>query len=512
MKVMKSALLAGAAGLVSVVGAQAADLPIKAKPVEYVKVCSMYGAGFFYVPGTDTCIKIGGFLRFEVDSNAGGTFSPGVGPAGGNAAQHIWAYDRTSDTLVTRQRMLWTYDVRTQTEYGTLRSYARTGIQWTTGDSVLAGSGALGYLDRAFVQFAGFTFGKAASFYDSYVYGIHSYQSSILGSEGTSGNGTPMIAYSFAAGNGITASFALEDSYARSKPIVNVNTSGFFNINTQNAFGNGTLSSQAGSSTPDIIGNLRVDQAWGNLGVSVALHDNKGLYYGNSALGNVAPGGGDPGLIGNGHPADKWGWAVQMGGVLNVPWNKGDTFGFQVAYGEGALGFVNGSGSSTLAIFHGGTIGLGFMTDAVYGGTNAANGSALELTTAWAVTAGFEHYWTPAVRSSLYTGFTSIQYDGAAQTLICSAPGIARLGTGTGGFTPSNCSPNFSFWQVGSRTLWNPVPNLDLGVEVLYNKLQSGFTGNAVVNANVAQPTQTMQVKDQDVVSAIFRVQRNFNP
>ena len=165
MKMVKSLLLTGAAGLITVAGAHAADLPIKAKPVEYVKVCSMYGAGFYYIPGTDTCIKIGGYLRFEVDANAGGTFSPAVGP-GGRADQHNWAFDRTSSELVTRQRMLWTYDVRTQTEYGTLRSYARTGIQWTTGDSVLVGSGAQGYLDRAFIQFAGFTFGKGASFYE----------------------------------------------------------------------------------------------------------------------------------------------------------------------------------------------------------------------------------------------------------------------------------------------------------------------------------------------------------
>jgi hypothetical protein len=26
-------------------------------PVEYVKVCSLYGAGFSYIPGTDTCVN-----------------------------------------------------------------------------------------------------------------------------------------------------------------------------------------------------------------------------------------------------------------------------------------------------------------------------------------------------------------------------------------------------------------------------------------------------------------------
>ncbi|MBS0535713.1 MAG: porin, partial [Proteobacteria bacterium] len=43
------------------------------KAVQYVKICSLYGAGFYYMPGTDTCIKIGGFVRAEVNFNAGGS-------------------------------------------------------------------------------------------------------------------------------------------------------------------------------------------------------------------------------------------------------------------------------------------------------------------------------------------------------------------------------------------------------------------------------------------------------
>src|SRR3954463_4942069 len=86
MKMVKSLLLGSAAGLVAVAGAQAADLPVKAKPVEYVKICSIYGAGFFYIPGTDTCIKIGGWVRAEYPfGNAGGSHSPYVsGGAGAN--------------------------------------------------------------------------------------------------------------------------------------------------------------------------------------------------------------------------------------------------------------------------------------------------------------------------------------------------------------------------------------------------------------------------------------------
>jgi Porin subfamily len=63
MNSVKTLLLGTAAGLVAVAGAQAADMPVKAAPVQYVKICSLYGDGFYYIPGTDTCLKLGGYLR-----------------------------------------------------------------------------------------------------------------------------------------------------------------------------------------------------------------------------------------------------------------------------------------------------------------------------------------------------------------------------------------------------------------------------------------------------------------
>ena len=80
MKMVKSLILGSAAGLVAMSGAQAADLPVKAKAVEYVRICSLYGAGFFYIPGTDTCIKLGGYLRVETAFNGSvynGAYSSG---------------------------------------------------------------------------------------------------------------------------------------------------------------------------------------------------------------------------------------------------------------------------------------------------------------------------------------------------------------------------------------------------------------------------------------------------
>ena len=69
MKMVKSLLLGSAAGMVAVAGAQAADLPVKAKPVQYVKICTLYGDGFYYIPGSDTCIRFSGYIRADYDWN-----------------------------------------------------------------------------------------------------------------------------------------------------------------------------------------------------------------------------------------------------------------------------------------------------------------------------------------------------------------------------------------------------------------------------------------------------------
>src|SRR3954469_11131197 len=69
MKMIKSLVLGSGAGLIAISGAQAADLPVKAKAVEYVRVCSLYGAGFWYIPGTDTSIGTGGAIRIDAAIN-----------------------------------------------------------------------------------------------------------------------------------------------------------------------------------------------------------------------------------------------------------------------------------------------------------------------------------------------------------------------------------------------------------------------------------------------------------
>ncbi|MCX7305231.1 MAG: porin [Hyphomicrobiales bacterium] len=35
------------------------------KPLEYVRVCDTYGTGYFYIPGTETCLQIGGYAGYQ---------------------------------------------------------------------------------------------------------------------------------------------------------------------------------------------------------------------------------------------------------------------------------------------------------------------------------------------------------------------------------------------------------------------------------------------------------------
>src|SRR5215469_3919758 len=123
MKLVKSLMLGSAAGLIAMSGAQAADLTVKAKAVEYVKVCSLYGAGFWYIPGTDTCIKIGGYFRADTTFNGGiygGPFWNGGGGTG----------DRFTDRLNSRSRVAITVDTRTATEYGVVRTFGQSDWQF----------------------------------------------------------------------------------------------------------------------------------------------------------------------------------------------------------------------------------------------------------------------------------------------------------------------------------------------------------------------------------------------
>ena len=481
MKMVKSLLLGTAAGLVAVAGAQAADLPVKAKAVEYVKVCSLYGAGFYYIPGTDTCIKIGGFVRTEWGHNTAGSLATYVT---GAATSGTGNYDRDTDTHTSRTRVALSADTRTQTEYGTLRSYLRGGWQWTTSDAITSNNNVT-YFDRGFIQFAGFTFGKTESFFDFYPTPVYSYQTGFL--EGSSGGvGINVLAYTAQFGNGLSATISLEDhayrqravfAYAAATPLTSMSHQG------TNVTG--------GSEMYDIVGNLRVDQAWGSAQIMGALHQVRANYYTGAA-----------GLA-SGHPDDDWGWAAGAGLTLKMPWDAKDTLSLQGVYCEGATAYCLGVGGNAAGVapvglgfswFRAPSFGLGYSDDATLGGA----GSSLDLAQSYSLAAAFQHYWTPSLRSSIYGQYANYETNSAAFD--------ARVCATTAGVTSTGCG-DWSAYQIGSRTAWTPVANLEIGLDVLYTHLDTAFRG-----ATITSGGRTAQVNDGDVWSAQFRVQRNFWP
>jgi hypothetical protein len=530
MKMVKSLLLGSAAGLVAVSAGQAADLPVKAKPVEYVKVCTLYGAGFYYIPGTDTCIKIGGFLRTEVNVHAGGSFATNI--AGGNGLQL-----RTEANFVTRARGSLTADVREQTAYGTLRAYLAAGWQYTSEDAPtvsLPGVQAVAsastttfvgqtpngnlYMLRAFIQWGGFTFGKTASFYDFINTSKYSYQTNQLFQD-YGGDGVFTWGYTQQLGNGFAATIALQDDSPFVHPIVQVDggigstaAGDVFDILTGGASPNSNKN--ASTLVPDIVGSLRVDQAWGGAQVAALLHDNRATYFGDAPFS------------GFGHPDDKWGWAVQGGIELNLPWAKGDTVVVQSQYCVGeSFSCMNTGGTRLTDIMfnlsnNNNNIGMGWADDAYFSNANCFNGvchgaSGLQLTTAWNVYAAIQHYWTPDVRTSLYGGYLNYKANSSdIDTFLCAETGqhILAPGGSTGHVFGAGCT-DWTAWQIGSRTIWNPVKNLDIGVEALYTDLsKSAFGGGTIFPLTAPAPNSTFTFGSTHIWSGIMRIQYNFYP
>jgi Porin subfamily len=497
---VKRVLLGSAAGVFAVAGAQAADLAVKAKPVEYVKVCSLYGAGFWYVPGTDTCIKIGAFVKLQTayHANQGGPFMMGV--AANGTGDNGGRQDRVDSAQFSfNNRNAVSFDMRTQTEYGTLRSYFDAFFQTQTSSSAAQLSSILLGNTRGFIQFAGFTAGRMRSFFDMYFQGTYAFSGSRFGND-SSPNGIVGAAYTWQFGGGLSASLSLEDNgqgnAGRGRSTINASAA---------ALGIGTNTFDIkGQEFFDPVFNLRLDQAWGFVGASAALHDASGGYYSQNPATLGACAGqttANSPVETCGHPGDKFGWAATVAALVNNPFGfAGDTIAGQAVYSKGAAGYATAAWGPTAVFGSGNNVGLGWMEEGVF-----TTGSNVELTTVWSFNAAYEHRWNPQWRTSVYGGMFGVEYDGAAKTAVCN--NVA----GTVVTARANCDPNWSMSGVGSRTMWNPVPDLDVGLDVVWWHLNTAFGGGV---ANLSQqggkPAGTYTISDKDTVSAIFRVQRNF--
>jgi hypothetical protein len=135
---VRGLLLGSAAAMIAASGARAADAIIIAEPepMEYVRICDMYGAGFFYIPGTETCLQIGGYMRYRMDYSSDDW-------AGGDYRFGKFA------------RFQLAVDARNETEWGTLRGYAEGRWEWysyTWDGFVGTGSANDAYANQVFME------------------------------------------------------------------------------------------------------------------------------------------------------------------------------------------------------------------------------------------------------------------------------------------------------------------------------------------------------------------------
>ncbi|HEY0292270.1 MAG TPA: porin [Hansschlegelia sp.] len=401
MKLVKSIALASAAAFVGVTGASAADLP-GAEPVEYVKVCDAYGAGFFYIPGSETCLQIGGFARLEMTSgelvrnSAGDTKSDSANRTGYRVRTRVW------------------FDARTESEYGTIRTFIRLQLQRETGgvgQDAKISNGLTGLdaddslFDQAYVQFAGLTAGVTDSFWDFKPYPTFS-------NPFVSDRTVPVLAYT-AQFDGFSASIALEDATARYR----------------NTAPNGAPNS--GQEIPDIVANVRVKQGWGEAQISGFAHKISTNHSFTESFGGGAGGdGGD----------SAWGWGVQAGFKLNLPaLAKGDFLWGQAAYTDGGGLSYNGLGD----------VNVGSGTTQNISSYNPqrdfvlVNGN-IEKTRAINANLGILHYWSPTWRSALQATYIDVNY--------------------------RKVDADWKSGAIAANLIWSPVKKLDIGGELVYIK------------------------------------------
>jgi hypothetical protein len=148
---IKSLLIGSAAALMAVSGAQAADAIVAAEPepLEYVRVCDAFGTGFFYIPGTETCLKVGGYVRFQTDFGRD-------------------AFGASDWNSFTRARV--TFDAKSDTELGTLTSFIALQVEaGNEGPTIGASSGASDdlYIDEAYIELGGFRVGTFLNWWDN---------------------------------------------------------------------------------------------------------------------------------------------------------------------------------------------------------------------------------------------------------------------------------------------------------------------------------------------------------
>ena len=530
MKMVKSLILGSAAGLLAMGGAQAADLPVKAKAVEYVKICSLYGAGFWYIPGTDTCIKLGGYLRVDANYNAtiyDGPFWSGDDAQGGMTG------NRLTNKINSRSRMALTVDTRTATQYGVVRTFAQADFQFSTYGTTAsinpaslfaaAAGGTLnndtvgnGYVavEFVFLQFAGFTFGKSASAYATPWHGYPGNNSSFLLGGHDTVTGVNNVQYTAQFGNGVSGTIGLDEGLV-------FNRTNLFNLSTGlNAVGVGA-NAYGGQVAPDVVGNIRIDQAWGLFQISAAAHEVNASY---NVLNTVAAPAGALGLIGgsptgvsevSGHPASKWGGSVMAAlQIKNIPTGAGDDIKMDASWAKGDTKNVisTSNASPSFSMFSGTgragayqSIGFGPTTDGMFLPTLFGGDGLIKLTTSYGFRGAFNHNWDPYWSSSLFGAYASVRNDSTAKAFFCAIYTAGKVVS-----ADYSCNPDYNVSELGFVTRWTPLQNLTFSAETIWAHLDQKFTGAALLAPSAPKPATIYEFKDQNTFTLNVRVQRNF--
>jgi Porin subfamily len=401
--------------------ATAADLLLrKPAPIEFVQTCPGVLAGFFKLPGTDTCMRIGGRLQYETQINR--------------------VFNRSGDKFGTRATGRVHVESRTETEYGPLRAVVQ--IEFTrqngtlfsiTQDRLGNATQATGedfngraqmriFPDRVFVQFGNLTAGRTRSFFDFYGNSI-----SWIGIVGSDQGNTNLLAYTATLGSGFTATLSLEDGVERRQRVNDA--TGVPVIGTV---------SYGGSMLPEVVGNLAVEQSWGSAQLSAALHQ---LPFANTLPGSSIA------------PNNEFGYAAQAGVKINLPFlGKGDALWLQAAYADGALNYnLGGFRTQGANVQPLGGIRIPSVDAVVFnGGSPVGN---IKRTQSYSFVGALQHFWLPTVRQGVFAGLMGVNYSAT----ILNAP--------TGPYR------DWKLWQVGTNLVWSPIPNMDIGAEVLYSAI-----------------------------------------
>jgi hypothetical protein len=486
MKVTKSLLLGAAAGLVALSGAQAADLPVKAKPVEYVKICSAYGAGFYYIPGTDICLRVGGYVYLETGvkgNNAvaniygapqgvsGLTGEPGAAAGTGSAID----YSNNYATWRTSARVI--LDARNNTAYGTLRAYMVTGGAFNTNHTTVVS------WDAAFIQFAGFTWGYTNSMAS---FGYAGY--GIVASPMVDWSWINIFAYTAQLGNGVSATLSAEDPRGRRAAILSDNINpfpGYPNVSALDVITPAGAASlygfnhYGGSWTPDVVANLNVTQAWGRAQIMGAIHQVK---PNNSMHRAINPG-----------TDSKYGYMLGGGFEIKTPQtgNPNNSVLVEGHWTKGATDYTGYNSSPTatqgtvFALSHLNVTGpVAVVGDAYYDTT----ANSMKLIKAWSAYGAYRHYWTPMLRTAFAYGYLEIEN-----------PNVT---------TDPNIPGDIEVHQANVSTVWSPVAGLDLSLDLVWSRVEVTNSGQG--NTGAASAGAMARNGSNDIWSAWTRLRRNF--